>query len=184
MYSVGQLYQSVPTGNVYTTPLVFDTGASTGLTPFRSNFIDYRPSDVSIKAVASTGKVTGIGTVLRKFKSRCCDNVFVPSVNFHMPAADIRLESPQNVIRALGGEGKAVLQNDTIEWHLPAGHIVDIPIYPHTNLPLVHDFVCSPEEKENHGQSYGNFSAFQVTEFDPVPSGEAKQEASGHDCAL
>ena len=183
-YAVGQLYQSVPNGIVCTTPLVFNTGASTGLTPFRSDFIDYRPSDVSIKAVASTGKVIGIGTVLQKFKSRCGTTVFVPSVNFHMPAANIHLESPQNVIRALGGNGKAVLQNDTIEWHLPAGHTVDIPICPHTNLPLLCNFVCSPEEKENHGLSYGNFSAFQATEFDPVPSGKAKQEASEHDCAL
>ena len=118
-YAVGRLYQSIPTGNVYTTPLVFDTGDSMGLTPFRSDFIDYQPADVSIKAVASTGKVVGIGTVLRKFKSRCGTTVYVPSVNFHMPAADIRLESPQSAIRMLGGDGKAILKHDTIEWILP-----------------------------------------------------------------
>ena len=76
-----------------------------------------------------------------------------------MPSADICLESPQNVLRGLGG-GKAVLQDDNIEWHLPAGHIVDIPIDPQTNLPLLHDFVCTPEEKQahlDHRKIHGSF---------------------------
>ena len=44
---------------------MFDTGASTGLIPLRSDFINYRPADVAIKAVASTGEILGIGTVLQ-----------------------------------------------------------------------------------------------------------------------
>ena len=40
-YDVGRLYKTVAVGTVYTTPLVFDTGASTGLTPYKSDFLDY-----------------------------------------------------------------------------------------------------------------------------------------------
>lgn len=100
-----------------------------------------------------------------------------------MPAANICLKSPQNVIRALVVDGKAILKNDTIEWHLPAGPIVDIPICPYMNLPLLHNFVCSHEEKREHGLQYANFSAFQTTEFNPVTPDKAETEASEHDCA-
>jgi len=38
---VGRQYHTVEVGTVHTTPLVFDTGASGGLTPFRSDFVSY-----------------------------------------------------------------------------------------------------------------------------------------------
>ena len=73
--------------------------------------------------------------------------------------------------------------NDTIEWILPAGHIVDIPICPHTNLPLLHDFVSSDEEKRQHSLQYANCSQLQASEFNPVTSAKAEPVASEHDCA-
>ena len=35
-----------------------------------------------------------------------------------------------------------------IEWYLPYKRIIDIPIGPKTNLPLIHDFVCNYVEKK------------------------------------
>ncbi len=34
------------------TPLIYDTGASYGLTPFRGDFIDYQPCDIPIRDIS------------------------------------------------------------------------------------------------------------------------------------
>ncbi len=47
--------------------LIWDTGASAGLTPFRSDFIDYVEVDFEIRDVTKANKVAGIGTTLHKF---------------------------------------------------------------------------------------------------------------------
>ena len=52
------------------TPCVFDTGASSDLTPFRQDFIDYTPVDLKVTGVTGNGKVAGRGTVLRRFTTR------------------------------------------------------------------------------------------------------------------
>ena len=50
--------------SVTDTHLVWDTGASIGLTPFCSDFIDYLPLDgITVKDIAQTNTVLGIGTV-------------------------------------------------------------------------------------------------------------------------
>ena len=48
--------------------LIWDTGASFGITPFRSDFIDYVEADIAVKDVTNINKVIGIGTTLHKFK--------------------------------------------------------------------------------------------------------------------
>ena len=47
--------------------LIWDTGASFGLTPFRSDFIDYVKCDIPIRDVTKVNRVIGIGTTLNKF---------------------------------------------------------------------------------------------------------------------
>ena len=89
------------------TPCVFDTGASSDLTPFRQDFINYTPVDLKVTGVTGNGKVAGRGTVLRRFTTRKGEDIFVPSMAYHMPGAEIRLMSPQSVLRGLGGEGYA-----------------------------------------------------------------------------
>ena len=52
----------------YDCPLVWDTGASFGLTPFRGDFIDYVKCNIQVNDIARTNIVIGIGTTLHKFK--------------------------------------------------------------------------------------------------------------------
>ena len=47
--------------------LIWDTGASYGLTPFHSDFIDYVECDIPVRDVTKVNKVVGIGTTLNKF---------------------------------------------------------------------------------------------------------------------
>ncbi len=42
--------------------LIWDTGASAGLTPFRSDFIDYVKCEIDVRAITKVKKVVGIGT--------------------------------------------------------------------------------------------------------------------------
>ena len=49
-------------------PLIWDTGASIGLTPYRSDFIVYQELDNdSVKDIVRQNNVLGVGTVMWKF---------------------------------------------------------------------------------------------------------------------
>lgn len=50
-------------------PLVWDTGASFGLTPFRADFINYIECHIPVKDISKTNYVVGIETTLHKFTS-------------------------------------------------------------------------------------------------------------------
>ena len=97
-----------------------------------------------------------------------------------MPSADIRLMSPQASIHVYGG--LALLEGRNITYTLHDGRIVDIPLDNSSDLPLIHDFVCSPEEqriystrfKHSHSLYYNQTVSFdqqQVEEGDGVDHG-------------
>ena len=87
-----------------------------------------------------------------------------------MPMADIRLESPQSVIILIGGSDHAVIDEWNVEWHLPDKQIIDIPIDPGTNLPLIHDFVCIYSEKEKYGPIHvSNAVVFRKQDVESKP---------------
>lgn len=77
-------------------PLIWDTGASQGLTPFLSNFTHYQPAHIPVKDISKTSYVTGIDTVMYKFQATNGNNVYLSMVAFHLPSAKIRLLSPQS----------------------------------------------------------------------------------------
>ena len=75
--------------------LIWDTGESSGLTPFRSDFIDYVEADISVKDVTKINRVIGIGTKIHRFKNEKWKDVFLPCVSYHQPKTDVPLFSPQ-----------------------------------------------------------------------------------------
>ena len=79
----------------------------------------------------------GKGMVLRKFCTQCDNTGFIPSHAFYMPTAEIQLEIPQSLFNKLGGQSHALVDGKAIVWTLPDGRIIDIPIDPMTNLPLL-----------------------------------------------
>ena len=74
--------------------MIWDTGASFGITLFMSDFIDYVEAEISVKDVTKFNKVIGIGTTLHKFWNDKGKSVFLPCVSYHMPTTDVRLFSP------------------------------------------------------------------------------------------
>ena len=84
--------------------LIWDTGASFGLTSFQSDFIDYVEADIAVKDVTKINHVIGIGTTLHKFKNNKGKDVFLPCVSYHLPTTDVRLFSPQTYHQMHGGK--------------------------------------------------------------------------------
>jgi hypothetical protein len=83
--------------------LIWDTGASFGLTPFQSNFIDYVKCDIPVRDVTKVNRVIGIGTTLNKFVDTKGQEVFLPCVSYHLTQTDVCLFSPQTCHQMHGG---------------------------------------------------------------------------------
>ncbi len=75
--------------------LLWDTGASFGLTPFGSDFIVYVACAIPVRDVTKVKNVIGIGTTLHKFIDTKGYLVNLSCGSYHLPQADVRLFSPQ-----------------------------------------------------------------------------------------
>ncbi len=117
--------------------LIWDTGASYGLTPFRSDFIDYVECDMPVWDVTKVNKVIGIGTTLHKFTNTDGKPVFLLCVSYHLPQTDVCLISPQTYHQMHGGYSKVYEQS--IQMKLRTSTINITIEQGLTNLPVVHD---------------------------------------------
>ena len=115
-FNFGRRFNKVGPRAARDTPLVFDTGASSGLSPFKCNLLsDYKSVNVDVKCVAGGGSIIGGGTILRRLKIRYGTKLLIPSHGYHFPEADIRLESSHSLIRAMEGSGHAIVDGWNIE---------------------------------------------------------------------
>ena len=91
--------------------MVWDTGASFGLTPFCGDFIDYVECCIPVNDIARTNMVIGIGIgiTLHKFKING-EDVFILCLSYHLPTAEVCLFSPQTY-HTLYGRHSAVFGN-------------------------------------------------------------------------
>jgi hypothetical protein len=92
--------------------LVWDTGASFGLTPFRGDFLDYVECEITLCDIARANTVIRIGTMLHKFNLDGHE-IFVPCLSYHLPSAEARLFSPQTYHTLYGGH--STMCGDKIE---------------------------------------------------------------------
>lgn len=149
--SAFEMHRILPTRPSYkNTVLIWDTGASFGLTPFRSDFIDYVEADIPVKDVTKVNRVIGIGTTLHKFKDSNGNDVILPCVSYHLQTTDVRLFSPQTYHQM--HDGHSIVAGDYVEMILGNNNNVMIPIDREgSNLPVVHNSWLSKEEQERYG---------------------------------
>jgi hypothetical protein len=129
-------------------PLVWDTGASFGLTPFRGDFLDYVQCKITVKDIARTNTVIGVGTTLHKFKIDGND-IFLPCLSYHLPSADVRLFSPQTYHTLYGGH--SVVTGNEVQMFIDNLTIrvgIDREL---SNVPMVENCSVSQEEMRQHG---------------------------------
>jgi hypothetical protein len=112
-------------------------GASFGLTPFQSYFIDYVECDFPVRDVTKMNKVIGIGTTMHKFTNTDGKPVFLPYISYHLPQTDVCLFSPQTYHQMHGGYSEVYGQSIQMKLHTSTISIdIDQDL---TNLPVVHD---------------------------------------------
>jgi hypothetical protein len=128
--------------------LIWDTGASAGLTPFRSDFIDYVEVDFEIRDVTKANKVSGIGTTLHRFVDDKGGVIYLPMVAYHLPNTDVRLFSPQ-IYHQLHG-GHSTVDGDNVKMTPSRGSTITIPIeHGFSNLPCIYNsFVTDKVKRE------------------------------------
>ena len=81
-----EMHQSAPDHlDPKTLILIWDTGASAGLTLFRSDFIDHVECEIDVWDITKVNKVVGIGTKLHRFVDTKCNVVYLPCVSYHLP---------------------------------------------------------------------------------------------------
>ena len=141
-------------------PVVWDTGASFGLTPFREDFITYEEVNISVSDITKTNMVIGIGTVMWKFRTVSGKVIHLPMIAYHLPTTNIRLFSPQTFHQLHGGESSLVsdgcmgpgrLIRMTFQ-RLDEVETVEIRIDPASgNVPIVEDVSCTDEERAEIG---------------------------------
>jgi hypothetical protein len=126
--------------------LIWDTGASFGLTPFQSDFIDYMVCTVRVQDDTKVKNVIGIGTTPHKFTDTRGFPVYLPGVFHHLPQMDIYLFSPQTDHQMHGGYSK--VYSNCIKMLLKTSEIQIQIMRKKHNLPVVFDSYVSPKEKK------------------------------------
>jgi len=125
--------------------LIWNTGASFGLMPFRSDFIDYVECDIPVRDVTKVNRVVGIGNTIHKFMNTNGNPVFLPCVSYHLPQTDVRLFSPQTYHQMHGGYSEVYGQS--IQMKLRSSSILIDIKRDHANFPIVHDSFVSEKAK-------------------------------------
>jgi len=147
----------------YTTPLIYDTGASFGLTPYLADFIDFQEVCIPVRDISKTNYVLGIGTVMYKLKATNGDELLVPGLSYYLPDCDVRLMSPQVYHKLYGG--CSIVDGDKVEWRLNKQidmdevHCIEIPMDKDTNLPMMFDVSCTDDERRDVGPHFSRVCA-------------------------
>ena len=121
--------------------LIWDTGTSYGLTPFRSDFIDYVKCEIPVRDVTKVNTVVGIGTTLHKFTDINGNPVYLPCVSYHLPETDVCLFSPQTYHQMHGGYSE--VHSNCIHMLLKTSTIKIRIMREEHNLPVVFDSFVS-----------------------------------------
>lgn len=138
--------------------LIWDTGASFGLTPFRSDFVDYVECDIPVKDVTKVNRVIGIGTTIHKFKNVNHEDVFLPCISYHLPITDVRLFSPQTYHQMHGGFSE--VHGTHVVMHCKKQTIAIQINSRETNLPIVPDSFVNKREMKRYGSLFRSALAF------------------------
>jgi hypothetical protein len=126
--------------------LIWDMGASYGLTPFWSDFIDYVKCEIPVRDVTKVNTVVGIGTTLPKFTDINGNPVYLPCVLYHLPKTDARLFSPQTYHQMHGGYSE--VHSNCARMPLKTSTIEIRIVREEHNLPIVFNSFVSGKAKK------------------------------------
>ena len=118
-----------------TIPLIVDSGASVCISPCRDDFISFKQSTVKIRDLSKSNTVQGQGMIRWRVhdKNGVVTSIEVPG--FYIPQAEVRLLSPQVLLRLVGGESRQTIANLCL--CLDSGIELVANYCPRSNLPLL-----------------------------------------------
>ncbi len=136
------------------TLLVYNLGASAGLTLFKADFFDYVKCSIPVQDISKVNEVIGIGTTIHKFVDTEGQFIYLPQVLYHLPLLEVCLFSPLVFHQICGG--KSIIFGDQVELHLTNWNQIHIPIDVfESNVPIVQNSMCTEAEKKKCGFSLG-----------------------------
>ena len=115
--------------------VIVDTGASVCISPHRSDFVTYNSSTMRIKDLSSSNTVAGEGIVRWNLQDSLGNPVEIELIGYHIPTAEVRLLSPQVLLKTVGGS--AVMKENKIKFSLDNGYQFSAKFCSRSNLPLI-----------------------------------------------
>ena len=133
-------HQSVYLSDNSKTPMVIDTGASVSITPHESDFISkVRPSKLkSINGLQGSCEVVGSGTVEWTIRDVYGSVRRIRTTAYLVPAAQIRLFSPQCYFQETKGAGSLFLNHRKVVLTLADQSELEFP-FQSNNIPMMLD---------------------------------------------
>jgi hypothetical protein len=117
------------------TGVIIDSGASVCITPHRSDFINYKDSHMKIRDLSSSNSVAGEGIIRWSMQDEHGDLVHIELLGYHIPTAEVRLLSPQVLLKTIGGQSKQTVHG--IKVSLDNGIKLKAEFCPRSNLPVI-----------------------------------------------
>jgi hypothetical protein len=84
--------------------VIIDSGASVCISPHYSDFVTYNKSTMKTKDLSPSNQVAGEGIIQWLIKDHRGELVAVELLGYHIPKAEVRLLSPQVLLRTIGGQ--------------------------------------------------------------------------------
>jgi hypothetical protein len=147
--------------------LVIDSGASVCISPHKSDFMTYKKSKMKIKDLSSSNHVAGEGIVCWYMKDANDSPIQVELMGYHMQKAEVRLLSPQVLIKTVGGQ--SLQTNKGIDITLDNGLNLFAHYCPHSNLPLI-PLAIPKEERHCFWSTAFGFSASNFKRINAIKS--------------
>ena len=120
------------------TPIVVDSGATFGITPFVEYIIPgtLKAIELDVNNLSGKSKITARGFGRWTVKDKHGTTATIEPFLHVVPTAEIRLFSPQNYFQGLKGGNYTMDENTTI-LTLPSNEILEIPYHHANNLPMI-----------------------------------------------
>ena len=120
------------------TPIVFDTGCSCSVTPFRDDFVTkIQKSKVKeMTALVETTKIKGQGWVEWPIRDIFGQIGLIKTQAYYVPHATIRLHSPQTYFQE-NRAGRCEFDHCQVTLHTPNGMKLQFPYQNGSNIPMM-----------------------------------------------
>ena len=115
--------------------VIIDTDALVCISPHRSDFISYKESKMKIRDLSSSNTVAGEGIICWSMQDENCNSVHVELLGYNIPTAEVRLLSPQVLLKTIGRYSRQTIRG--IDINLDNGIKMNSVFCPRSNLPLL-----------------------------------------------